>query len=59
MYFYDDNGNVAHATVVSSVAKNEISYAGNSKRRFDANLSKVLKSGDFAGVYIVRLKDEQ
>ena len=59
MCFHNEDGSVGHASVISSVTNNEIYYAGNTKRRFDSSLSKVLESSDFAGVYVVRIKGEQ
>lgn len=56
MYFFDENGNVHHATIISSVRKEGIYYAGNTKRRYDASLAEALSSNP--GVYIVKLNNE-
>ena len=55
IYFYDSNGKVHHAGMVSSVDTGEILYTANSISRFDASLESALE--EEAGVYIVRLKD--
>ena len=57
MHFYNGDGELHHAAVVSSVIGEEISYAGNSKRRFDAPVGSALGPGNFDGVFIVRIKD--
>lgn len=57
MYFYNGDGELHHAAVVSSVSSKGIGYAGNSKRRFDAPVGDALGPKDFDGVFIVKIKD--
>lgn len=57
MYFIDEDGNVHHATIISTVTNDAIAYSRNTKRRFDYSLEQSLEDGEY-GVYIVRIKDQ-
>ena len=55
LYWSSDSGkSVHHATMISSVTEEDILYTGNTSSRFDASLSKALKSET---VLIVRIND--
>ena len=55
MYFYDKEGYVKHASIISSVDDNGIKYSSNSVRAFDKDLSEGITS--YSGVYVVRIND--
>lgn len=58
MYFLDKEGNVEHATIISSISKGEVFFSGNTKRRYNYSLKKALGSGSYMGVHVVMIKDE-
>ena len=58
MYFIDQKGNVEHATIISNIIDGQILYSGNTTRRYDYPLADALQTGNYGGVYIVRIKDE-
>lgn len=57
MYFIDEQGNVHHATIISSVINGKIRYSANTTRRYDYSLERALNQGEY-GVYIIRINDE-
>lgn len=57
MYFYDEDGEVHHATIISNIDGRGILYSGNTSVRYDYPLSEAFKNGE-NGVYIVRIKDD-
>lgn len=58
LYFNDQQGNVEHATIISNIVDGQILYSGNTTRRYDYPLADALQTGNYGGVYIVRIKDE-
>ena len=57
MYFFDENGNVHHATIISGINENGIFFSGNTKRRFNYPLVNAFLDGE-NGVYIIMINDE-
>lgn len=55
---YSSVSNVEHASIISSIKEGQISYSGNTTRRYNNPSADALKSGKYGGVYIVRIKDE-
>ena len=54
LYFVVD-GNVSHATMVSSVDNGMIFFTGHSSQRYNYPLSKAGIGTKYAGVYIIRI----
>ena len=57
MYFYDEDGVVHHATIISNIDGRGILYSGNTSARYDYPLRDAFENGE-NGVYIVRIKDD-
>lgn len=58
MYFIDEEENIEHATIISSIIDGQILYSGNTARRYDYPLADALETGKYGGVFLVRIKDE-
>ena len=57
LYWYNKKDGYHHATIISKIDNGEIYFAGNTRVRFDREVSVTMRNnGEF--VYIVRLKEE-